>query len=475
MYAALCASRSGVFQGCSFCKIAYTFIEQSRLRIAEIDDIQPYQSHTVSSIDDPAAEIERLRRRIVDLEAMLDQQRQDDELTERLRAIIENTPDVISTADTEGRIVYTNRAGRQLFGAPSHASPGERRIPQFHPDWVANLILNEALPHAAREGYWSGETAVRDAQGRETPVAQIIIAHKNAAGDVTHFSTVLRDISENKRIEATLRESEQRLRRFLDALPVGVFVVEPDGRPFYANRSATELLGKGIVPDAVTDQLAEVYRAFVAETDQRYPAERMPLARALRGEASSVDDMEIERPDGRALIEIHGAPIRDAEGRIAYGMVSFTDITMRRRAEEAIRERALQQQVIEAQQAALRELSTPLMPIAEGVVVMPIIGSIDSRRAQQIMETLLEGIAAHSADIAILDITGVRVVDTQVAGALIRAAQAARMLGARVVLSGISAEIAQTLVHIGAEMGEMVALRSLQQGIAYALEQRRSL
>jgi rsbT co-antagonist protein RsbR len=67
------------------------------------------------------------------------------------------------------------------------------------------------------------------------------------------------------------------------------------------------------------------------------------------------------------------------------------------------------------------------------------------------------------------------VVDTQVAGALIRAAQAARMLGARVVLSGISAEVAQTLVHIGAEMQDMIALRSLQQAIAYALAQRQQL
>lgn len=429
----------------------------------------------MSSIDDQTDEIEQLRRRIAELETLLEQRRQNDEITERLSAIVENTPDVISTADAEGRVVYINQAGRRLLGASSDPALSAQRISQFHPDWAANLILHEALPHAAREGYWSGETAVFDAQGRERPVAQVIIAHKNAAGEVTHFSTVLRDISESKQVEATLRESEQRLLRFLDALPVGVFVVEPDGRPFYANRSATELLGKGIIPDATTDQLAEVYRAFVAGTDQLYPAERMPLVRALHGETSSVDDMEIERPDGRILIEIHGAPIRDAEGRIAYGMVSFTDITVRRRAEEAVRERALQQQIIEAQQAALRELSTPLMPIAEGVVVMPIIGSIDSRRAQQIMETLLEGIAVHSADIAILDITGVRVVDTQVAGALIRAAQAARMLGARVVLSGISAEIAQTLVHIGAEMHEMVALRSLQQGIAYALEQRKAL
>ena len=428
----------------------------------------------MSSPNDPAGELEHLRRHVAELEALLAQRQQDDEVTERLKAIIEYTPDVISTADSEGRVIFINPAGRRLLGGADNLS-GESPIPQFHPAWAADLILNQGLPHAAREGVWSGNTAVLDPQGREIPVSQVIIAHKNAAGAITHYSTIMHDMSESRRVEATLRDSEQRLLRFLDALPVGVFVVEPDGRPFYANRSATEILGKGIIPDTTTGQLAEVYRAFVAGTDQLYPTERMPLVRALSGEASSVDDMEIERPDGRILIEIHGAPIRDAEGRIIYGMVSFIDITLRRRAEEAIRERALQQEVIEAQQAALRELSTPLMPIAEGVVVMPIIGMIDSRRAQQIMETLLEGIATHSADIAILDITGVRVVDTQVAGALIRAAQAARMLGARVVLSGISAEVAQTLVHIGAEMQDMIALRSLQQAIAYALAQRQQL
>ena len=153
-------------------------------------------------------------------------------------------------------------------------------------------------------------------------------------------------------------------------------------------------------------------------------------------------------------------------------LVLTRDVTKQRRAE---RERqAMQEQIIQAQQAALRELSTPLMPIADGVVAMPIIGTIDTMRAQQIMEALLQGIAEHGADIAILDITGVKVVDTQVAGALIRAAQAARMLGAQVVLTGISPEIAQTLVHIGAEMREMVAKPTLQQGIAYALSRRVS-
>lgn len=121
----------------------------------------------MSSTEDPTAEIEHLRRRVAELEALLEQRRQDDEVVERLRTIIENTPDVIATADADGRIVYVNQAGKRLFGFSADLSVVDPRIPQFHPTWAADLILNEALPHAAREGYWSGETAVFDAQGRE--------------------------------------------------------------------------------------------------------------------------------------------------------------------------------------------------------------------------------------------------------------------------------------------------------------------
>jgi anti-anti-sigma factor len=101
---------------------------------------------------------------------------------------------------------------------------------------------------------------------------------------------------------------------------------------------------------------------------------------------------------------------------------------------------------------------------------MPLIGTIDSRRAQQVMETLLEGIAQHQADLVILDITGVSVVDTQVAQAFIQAAQAVRLLGAQVMLTGIQPQIAQTLVHLGVDLSNILTRGSLQAGIATALE-----
>ena len=128
-----------------------------------------------------------------------------------------------------------------------------------------------------------------------------------------------------------------------------------------------------------------------------------------------------------------------------------------------------QQEIIESQQSALQELSTPIIPIYEGVLVLPIVGSIDSHRAGQIMEGLLEGISAHSADVVILDITGVPVIDTGVANYLLQSARAARLLGSTVVLVGIGAEIAQTVVQLGIDMTGIVTRANLQSGIEFAL------
>jgi rsbT co-antagonist protein RsbR len=146
---------------------------------------------------------------------------------------------------------------------------------------------------------------------------------------------------------------------------------------------------------------------------------------------------------------------------------------LRREAEQQMREHAAHEQVIAAQQSALRELSTPLIPVSDNVVIMPLIGTIDTGRAQQVMETLLEGVAQHQAELAILDITGVSVVDTQVAQALVSAAQAVRLLGARVMLTGIGPQIAQTLVQLGVDLSSINTRGSLQAGIVAALRDQQ--
>src|SRR5262249_37430789 len=103
----------------------------------------------------------------------------------------------------------------------------------------------------------------------------------------------------------------------------------------------------------------------------------------------------------------------------------------------------------------------------------PLVGEIDSERADQIMDSLLAGIAAQHAEVAILDITGVQMVDTRVAAILVRVAQAARLLGAEVVLTGVGPSLAQSLVSLGAELRGIITCGSFQRGIAHALRRTR--
>lgn len=138
-------------------------------------------------------------------------------------------------------------------------------------------------------------------------------------------------------------------------------------------------------------------------------------------------------------------------------------------AETAHRQIATQLEIIQHQQDMIRDLSVPILPLTATTLVMPLVGAIDSQRAQQIMDRLLEGIAVQQATIAIVDITGVQIIDTHVAGVLIQLAQAVKLLGAQLVLTGIRPDIAQTIVQLGIDLNSMITRSSLQSGITYAL------
>ncbi len=124
----------------------------------------------------------------------------------------------------------------------------------------------------------------------------------------------------------------------------------------------------------------------------------------------------------------------------------------------------------QALRAAVQELSTPIIPLYSGILVLPLVGRIDDSRAQDITESLLEAIAREQADIVLLDVTGISTLDTSVANHLMQTARAAALLGSQVVLVGISAEIAQTLVYLNVDLGNLVTLSDLQSGVEYALD-----
>ncbi|GAC1366485.1 MAG: STAS domain-containing protein [Herpetosiphon sp.] len=120
-------------------------------------------------------------------------------------------------------------------------------------------------------------------------------------------------------------------------------------------------------------------------------------------------------------------------------------------------------------ESVMVELSAPIVSVYKDILVMPLVGSIDSRRATVILETMLENIARTQANVVILDITGVPIVDTQVANYIIQTTRAARLLGAEVLLVGISPTIAQTIVQLGVDLSGITTRADLADGLAYAL------
>ena len=126
------------------------------------------------------------------------------------------------------------------------------------------------------------------------------------------------------------------------------------------------------------------------------------------------------------------------------------------------------ERVIRQQQEAIRELSTPVLQVRERLLILPIIGVIDTQRARQLTEQLLRGIRANRAKVVVIDITGVPGVDSTIANHLVQAVAASRLLGATVIVTGVSAEIAQTLVTIGVDLGKMNTVGDLQGGIEEA-------
>ncbi|OAN49717.1 histidine kinase [Chloroflexus islandicus] len=378
--------------------------------------------------------------------------RQQEEGLRTFRLLVENAPDGIGMVDPTLQITYANPAFAKMLGYESlDALAWPDLIHSADHDQLAAIVQQ-----ASQTG--NAQTTIRylHRDGSVVTAQLALPALRDRDGSLLGYAVINHDITEQLRFEAQLRAGEQRLRALIQALPDMFFLLSRDGvfLDFKADSN---------------DDLALPPEVFLnRRMDEMLPPELVALTRR------HIDALLATGQGQRYEYQMQVRDeLRDYEARMTLSndnvLVIVRDITEQRRVERERQTLVMQEQIIQAQQAIVRELSTPLIPIADGVVAMPLIGAIDSARAQQIMETLLDGVNRYRASVAILDITGVKVIDTQIAGALIRSAQAARLLGAQVMLTGINPEIAQTLIHIGIEFHEVVTRATLQEGIAYAL------
>lgn len=147
------------------------------------------------------------------------------------------------------------------------------------------------------------------------------------------YSHIYREIHQRLQAQDQLRDSESRLTQFLEAIPVGVFVVDHHGTPYYANQTAKKLFGQGIIPKNSANLFPEVYPVYSAKAEKVYPHNLEPIIQALNGKSSIHDGIEIHQPDKIVPIEILGTPIFDDKGNVTYAIVVLNDITERKWAE----------------------------------------------------------------------------------------------------------------------------------------------
>jgi len=171
-------------------------------------------------------------------------------------------------------------------------------------------------------------------------------------------------------------------------------------------------------------------------------------------------ELDIEFDEDSPLAELFVA------AKVAADNLGVITEKLEQRATEA--EEALR--IVKAQRETILELSTPAIQIWDDIIVMPLIGTIDARRARQIIESLLGSVVEHQASVAIVDITGVPSIDTEVADHFIKTIQAARMLGAQVVLTGVSPNNARAMVKLGIDVDRLNAKSSLKKGLAKAFQ-----
>jgi rsbT co-antagonist protein RsbR len=202
-----------------------------------------------------------------------------------------------------------------------------------------------------------------------------------------------------------------------------------DGVQTYATRMAERGVLRGMTTEQIIGGLATMRDVYGRSLFERYQRDMARLSAAL----------DLYEPVANKILSI-----------VALAFVE---------------ERA---KVVRQQQEAMREFSTPVLQLREGQLILPIIGLIDTQRARQITEALLRAIRANRARVVVMDITGVPAVDSKVANHLLQTVQAARLMGAAVIVTGLSAEVAQTLVAIGVDLSKLNTLSDLQSGIEEA-------
>lgn len=238
-----------------------------------------------------------------------------------------------------------------------------------------------------------------------------------------------------------------------------VAMLDMDGRFELMNRESSGYTDKDVIGKRIWESL------WYNRSEESKKKVKEAVEKALRGERIELEITAFKKDGTPFPILFDSGPLKDEKGNITGAVVEGKAIIKQKKLEEQLKE------TVEKLKASQEELSTPVTQIWDGILTLPIIGVLDSYRAQKIMETLLNKIVETQSELVVLDVTGVATIDTEVASHIMKTAEAANLLGARCVLTGIRPEVAQTIIHLGLDLAKFITKRDLQEGLEFGLEQ----
>ncbi|HVF45838.1 MAG TPA: PAS domain S-box protein [Pyrinomonadaceae bacterium] len=426
----------------------------------------------------------------------------------RSRIVVETLADAVITIDEESVIRYANPAAERTFGYEPGTLVGTH-MTALMPDYLRRLheegvrrYVETGVKHVSWDGV--GLPGLHKS-GREIPLE--VSFGEFALGGRRYFTGVARDITERKRLDARLAAQYEVTRAlaevpdFAEAAPrilravcealgweagalwalereAGVLrFVESwsapgvDALEFVLARGREFARGEGL-PGRVWERGEALWVEDLAGNG-RFPRSAAAAREGLHGAFAFPATL---RGETIAVLEFFSREVRPPDDAL-LAMMSHVgsqlgQVVERRRAEGE--QARLRERVMRAQEELLAELSTPLIPLSRDIVLMPIIGAVDANRARLMIDALLRGLEHARSPVAIIDITGVAVVDEHVANTLLQSAQAARLLGTDCILTGIRSGVARSIVRLGVDLSGVSTRKTLQEGIALAHEHLRT-
>ena len=372
------------------------------------------------------------------------------------RRLVESIADIeIILLDPAGKILTWNPGAEGLTGYKASDVLGKSIDILYTETDRSNGLAAKELRIAADTGRCELEGWRVHKSGKLFWASIVLQPIRDEQGNVINFVKLSRDAGNKRELDLQLRTATLMLNGITD---YEVILLDPQGFIRSWNRGAEVLKGY-----TATEAIGKHISIFSTEEDAFNNASARELETAYRTGRYEFEGWRVRKGGARFWANVILTPVRDETGQhIGFVKVS-RDLT----------ERLERQRILEKQRDEIMELSTPVIQVWERILALPIIGTLDSKRAARLTENLLQKIASEEAEFVILDISGVPMMDTQVAQHLLKTVQGARLMGTESIISGVRPETAQAMVHLGIEIGTLRSRGTLRDALQLALRLRR--